>query len=161
MLNVGTTHLHIIFDSLITLLRINQITLLLQFANECSLCHSITFLRNCITLKSLLIYYSIIQQIKYEIINIIININIKYLFISHLQKFAYVSNLLIMKKTERSKSFLLLSRFHLLSRQNGWHGYFRGAYHYFNGYTCRGYFGSVVHRAPTFEEDWWGMLTTN
>jgi len=33
MLNVGTTHLHIIFDSLITLLRINQIILLLQFAN--------------------------------------------------------------------------------------------------------------------------------
>lgn len=33
MRDVETTHLHITFDSLITLLRINQIILLLQFAS--------------------------------------------------------------------------------------------------------------------------------
>lgn len=55
---------------------------------------------------------------------------------------------------ERSRPFFLfLSRFLLLSRENGVGTPAVHGSHYFNGYTCRGYFGSAEHRAPTFEED--------
>ncbi|KAL0099713.1 hypothetical protein PUN28_019843 [Cardiocondyla obscurior] len=76
MRDAETTHLHIIFDSLITPLRINQIILLLQFAN----------------MRGLFVPFKVFLG----------------------------------ETTDTSAV--------------------RGI-HYFNGYTCRGYFGSPVHRA--------------
>jgi len=59
-----TIHLHVIFDSLITLLRINQIILLMQFANL-SVYYAIAQHFTEITLR-LNLSSLIIQQMKYE-----------------------------------------------------------------------------------------------
>lgn len=64
MYDVRTIHLHIIFDSLITLLRINQIILLMQFANISVyyvIAQHFTEIALRLNLSSL-----IIQQMKYE-----------------------------------------------------------------------------------------------